>query len=74
MSDPTLPASKKLDIRECPFCDGRNNHYTARCQPLEPEGWVCGCKDCGACGPIDDTEQLAIEAWNRREEELKDFC
>ena len=47
---------------KCPFC-GSDNVFTF-CHFCV--GCFCGCDDCEARGAIKDTEQEAIEAWNRR--------
>lgn len=48
----------------CRYCDCKDT-FTARCKPDEPEAWVCGCKRCGASGPLESTEQLAIDEYGR---------
>lgn len=46
----------------CPFC----NSASLGVIELEPNSNVVACEDCGAQGPVEETEALAVENWNRR--------
>ncbi len=46
-------------LKPCPFCGGKARHFEC----LE---YVVKCLDCDAEGPIRETVEAAIEAWNRR--------
>lgn len=56
-------------LKPCPFaCKGKTvsvydfqNYYTL------PWRWRVKCDKCGAEGPIADSKQQAIDAWNRRD-------
>ena len=56
-------------LRECPFCGGEA--FTGYAI-YDYNYWGVSCKKCGAYVPVDflngDTEERAIEAWNRRAE------
>lgn len=62
--------TEREKIRRCPFCKGE-----ARTDSIywgnEEEAWaddysVVMCTKCGAMGPKCQTEEEAIEMWNRR--------
>lgn len=57
-------------MERCPFCKGDLVNIS---QPdsEEPPYWV-HCYNCGADGPLSDTRELAIEAWNRSAEDPND--
>lgn len=59
----TAPA----DLRECPFCA---NDCDFHIDPIElgVPFWI-RCNRCNSDGPAADTQELAIEAWNRRAHE-----
>ena len=47
----------------CPFCDSDSISV------LEVEAgsfYAAGCQACGCHGPVEETEALAVENWNRR--------
>lgn len=51
------------EIKPCPFCAGKS--YLA-------QGWDCfyvTCENCYSDGPVEETEQKAIESWNTRKGE-----
>lgn len=48
-------------LKSCPFCGGE-----ARTIPYSFEDFAVRCKECGCGTGIYDTEEEAIEAWNRR--------
>ena len=56
----------------CPFCTsdeiGTATDYATFCEHYRREYWFAYCPDCGARGPMADTEQEAVEYWNDREE------
>lgn len=50
------------ELKPCPFCGNV-------CMFLndEPAGkWVVNCLECQAIGPVKETEEQAISAWNKR--------
>lgn len=52
----------------CPWC--RNERFII--QHASSISHYGECHDCGACGPVEDTEEEAIAAWNTpRERERK---
>lgn len=63
------------ELKPCPFCGGKANYY---CEELDWADWgyisatkyyntYVECEECGAGTASFDTEQQAIDAWNRRE-------
>ena len=56
-------------LNKCPFCGYEYSqivrHYVSR-------GYYIECTYCGASGSPGETEQKAIENWNRRREEWVD--
>lgn len=52
------------ELKPCPFCGGKDisiiNHTAM--------GYWASCGPCGAIGPTRQTEEEAVEAWNRRYE------
>ena len=53
--------SKGIELQPCPFCGG-NLPMTRK---VLGEAWV-ECHECGADGPMKDSEEEAEEAWNQR--------
>ena len=51
------------ELKPCPFCGGEAHVVETIHGKTLP--WV-RCKDCGMETPMLDTEEEAIEAWNRR--------
>jgi Lar family restriction alleviation protein len=49
----------------CPFC-GHQNIADPRQSVIGINQQRFNCRQCGACGPIRETEGSAIDAWNRR--------
>lgn len=49
------------ELRKCPFCGGEASTYVAY-----DDGYYVCCNECGCGLPVYNTEQDAIEAWNRR--------
>lgn len=58
------------EIKRCPFCNGKANmHYVSASfddDDMVYEYVAVICVDCGAMGPKCQTEEEAIEMWNRR--------
>lgn len=46
----------------CPFCEGTEIHTNE----LQSDMVYATCDKCGACGPYDISDRLAIKKWNRR--------
>jgi len=46
----------------CPFCGERARVMASKMGSL----WAVGCDKCGSWGPAAETEDGAIELWNRR--------
>ena len=49
------------ELRKCPFCGGEASIYVAY-----DDGYYVCCDECGCGLPVYNTEQEAIEAWNKR--------
>jgi Lar family restriction alleviation protein len=49
------------ELRKCPFCGGEASTYVAY-----DDGYYVCCDECGCGLPVYNTEQEAIEAWNKR--------
>jgi len=49
-----------LALKPCPFCGGDAQQCSGTYY------YWCVCSECGAEGPLDGNEGLAIAAWNRR--------
>lgn len=54
--------SKERDLKPCPFCGWPANIIGV------VGVFYAQCRDCGAEGPTEETEDAAIAAWNRRHE------
>lgn len=55
------------ELKPCPFCKlDYTNTYEFQNYYSQPYRWRVICNSCGAEGPIKDTEQQAIDAWNKR--------
>jgi len=55
---------ERLVIKPCPFCGGEDIHEDTTL--LEETYHICGNDKCRAFGPVGETRQEAIEAWNKR--------
>lgn len=53
----TLPLDSEQKLAPCPFCGGEALVLVAVRRIL--------CNSCGSMGPIADTKEAAIEAWNK---------
>ena len=51
------------ELKPCPFCKSEDVYLVSETE-IE-YNWVY-CKNCEAAGPMKETEEEAIEAWNRR--------
>ena len=51
-----------MEIKPCPFCDCE----ITTTDELSEGSWVVICRVCDACGPVAQTEKLAILSWNAR--------
>ena len=49
-------------VQACPFC---KSEELSMCKLSRGKGYAMHCNDCGANGSICDTEQGAIDAWNK---------
>ena len=49
------------ELKPCPFCGGEASMYIAY-----DDGYYVCCDECGCGLPVYNTEEEAIEAWNRR--------
>ena len=52
------------ELKPCPFCGGEAKVW--HCSDLDIRNYLVICEDCGACTKYTDSEDLCIEAWNRR--------
>lgn len=59
------------EIKRCPFCNGKARTdsicWGDEEEYLVDDYSVVVCPECGATGPKCQTEEEAIEMWNRRE-------
>ena len=53
-------------LKPCPFCGGEASMYIAY-----DDGYYVCCDECGCGLPVYNTEEEAIEAWNKRVGEVK---
>lgn len=56
-----MPNKDYLNLRECPFCGGNAELSVHRGAVVFVQ-----CQQCDATFPMFDSEQEAIDAWNRR--------
>lgn len=54
------------EIKRCPFCNGKAKTDSIYWGNEEDDYSVVVCTECGAMGPKCQTEEEAIEMWNRR--------
>jgi Lar family restriction alleviation protein len=60
----TKKPEKTVSIKPCPFC---NNDNTKEYAMQEFKGiFQVVCAKCGTFGPVGDTDDGALDAWNRR--------
>ena len=52
-------------LKPCPFCGGEASVYETGYMYSAPQYYIC-CDECGSGIAVFNTEQDAIEAWNRR--------
>jgi Lar family restriction alleviation protein len=52
------------DREDCPFCGSFVSSVEAARAP--DEGFQVECAMCDACGPLADSQEEAVEAWNDR--------
>ena len=55
------------ELKPCPFCGGEDLTMV-ECEEM----FFVGCYDCTTCGPAEETEEAATEAWNRRADNAAD--
>ena len=55
------------ELKHCPFCGGEASTYVAY-----DDGYYVCCDECGCGLPVFNTEQEAIEAWNKRVGEVQE--
>ena len=62
-------SQQEMDLQSCPFCDASEyGDEGARLRLISTShGYYAVPCYCGAAGPIRETEEKAIEAWNRRD-------
>ena len=51
-------------MNSCIFC-GKEPRVTESSN-MDGDGWQVVCDECGAMGPMQDTEENAIECWDKR--------
>ena len=56
------------ELKKCPFCGGEADCNNAGFIKAGNLMWATECLDCGVTTDFFDSEQEAIEAWNRRTE------
>ena len=70
---------KSFDLKPCPFCGGKNAVVTnvLEAEPemayygLTKDNWNVVCNDCYAVGGTRRTAQEAVDAWNRRANDVE---
>ena len=60
----------EVSMKRCPFCNSERVFPQSDTYGDEPDEvfWCVSCEECMCCGPVEDTEQAAIEEWNKRAE------
>ncbi len=58
--------SDEPEFKTCPFCESL--HLEDRSSGIPDEDSQIECMTCGACGPVKETYEEAVAAWNRRAE------
>ena len=55
-------------LKACPFCGGKAYYYTEEKQFYNTPDYkyIVECENCEACVYSVDSEQQAIDAWNKR--------
>ena len=53
------------ELKPCPFCGGEDFQVVG----VYGEEYYVDCLTCTTCGPSGETEEEAIEAWNKRAED-----
>ena len=55
------------ELKPCPFCGSKDVFFTSYYDELyEGKIYHIRCNKCATLGPIEATEQQAIDAWNKR--------
>jgi Lar family restriction alleviation protein len=49
--------------KQCPFCGGKSLYVNDA--GFINTGFSVICENCGATGPIEENEEMALKAWNR---------
>lgn len=49
--------------KHCPFCSGKSLYVNDA--GFINTGFSVICENCGATGPIEENEEMALKAWNR---------
>jgi hypothetical protein len=60
-----MPKSKKVELKKCPWCKARGKDLSIYKVYLDSARYVW-CRKCNCHGPIGESRNLAIKAWNRR--------
>lgn len=58
----------KTELKPCPFCGGKALLVTKRAEDSTFYGVMCYATGCCVISATYPTEEMAIEAWNRRTE------
>ena len=58
---------EQQELKPCPFCGGEAETY-----PYYFNEWYIGCSECSCDLGVFDTKEEAIEAWNKRVNEVKE--
>lgn len=60
--------SEKVELKPCPFCGGDATlyHYRHDRTAYQTHKYTVECPTCGASVPFYNTEEKALEIWNRR--------
>ncbi len=64
--DHVAEVGKMVGLKKCPFCGGEADCNNAGFMQYGWKKWAVECPMCGVVTHFFDTEEKAIEAWNRR--------
>lgn len=54
------------ELKPCPFCGSTAPFFMTERELAAGRGFSWECILCGACGPVGNTHEKAMEGWSRR--------